>query len=170
MKPITKDQIKAWEKSYQETSNLEEDIQERIGYIIGVWMKAFGGKLTTWWFDGAEEGQVGTLIDHINEDSIYSIYTQCDTEPKSNDDHDMVIIDKDDNEYGWQSEIPLRWLFEDFEQEIIQGKILYDERLKQKKENSVIKKSLKKKLDEALATQAKAKLSKEELAALKRVL
>lgn len=99
-----------------------------------------------------------------------TIYVECSPEPKSNDKYEMVIITKDGGEWAWDSSIPLRWLFEDCEEEIINGKTLYDAKLKKKKEEAIVKKTLKKKLDETLAVQAKAKLSKEELAALKRTL
>lgn len=170
MKPLTKDQISEWQNAYNHAVILENVIIDRVGYVVSVWMKTFGGKLTNWYFGSAREGEVGNFVDHFGGDSVYSIYTECKPHPAPNDGSDMVIIDKFGGEWGWDSSIPLRWLFEDCEDEIIQGKILYEEKLKKKKEDAAVKKSLKKKLDESLANQAKAKLTKEELAALKKVL
>lgn len=75
MKTLTKDQFSQWEKSCQLTSRLEGTIQERIGYVVDVWMKAFGGQLTNWYFDDAQESQVGNLEDHMYSDSIH--YNLC---------------------------------------------------------------------------------------------
>jgi hypothetical protein len=170
MKPLTKNQITQWEESLAVTSALESVIEDRIGYVIKVWVEAFGGKLTNWYFYGAGENEVGDLKDHMWTDSVHSLHIECNPNIKCNDRHDMVILTKDGGEWAWDSSIPIRWLFEDCEEEIVKGKALYEEKLKKKTEDAAIKKSLKKKLDSALAEKAKAKLTPEELRALKKVL
>lgn len=170
IKPITKDLVDKWDDAVCTASQLEQEIINRVNYVISVWVSAFGGKLTNWWFSSADEGEMGHLADHMSKDSIYSIHIECKPQPKPNDEYSMVIIDKDGSEYGWESEIPLRWLFEDCEDEIVKGKALYDQKLIKKKEAAALRRTLKKKLDTALAEQAKAKLTPEELQALKKVL
>lgn len=168
--PITEDIVSEWEKHINLANKFEYTILDRITYVIRFWMETFGGKLDTWYFDGADEGEVGSLERHMGKDSVDSIYVICKPNPKDNDSNASVIIDKFGNEYQWESEIPIRWLFEDCEEEIRNGKILFDKHLVQKKADKAVKNSLKKKLDESLANQAKAKLTKEELKALKRIL
>lgn len=167
---LTQDQFSQWENSLAETSRLESMINDRIEYVLSIWFEAFGGKVINWYFNDASEGSLGDLSKNMYPSAIVSIYVDCNPEPKPNDNNSMVILNKFGHEYGWESEIPRRWLFEDCEEEIKQGKILFDQKLIQKKANAAVKKSLQKKLDAALAEQAKAKLSKEELKALKKVL
>jgi len=168
--PITQDTFSQWEKSSSLASKMEGVIQDRITYILEVFFGAFGGKLQNWYFDDAAEGRVGDLADNMCSEEIYSIYTDISPQPKPNDGYDFMIIDKFGDEWGWESSVPVRWLFEDFEEEIIKGKALYEVKLKEKQEAAAVQRSLKKKIDSALAEQAKAKLTKEELKALKKVL
>ena len=168
--PLTKDHFKAWQDAANLAGSLEESINDRIQHIISVWMETFGGKLTNWYFDSADEGQMGNLEDHLYSDAVHSIHVDCNPEPQTNDKYEMVIITKDGGEWAWDSSIPLRWLFEDCDEEIRNGKKLYDEKLKKKKESEAVKKASKKEANEKLVAQAKLKLSKEELAALKKAL
>jgi len=159
--------VSQWEAARHEYKKLEDQILDRIDYILNTWFSIYGAKLEYWYFDGAAEGEVGDLHRFMNTDSIWSFYVETKNYP----DNDMVFIDKDGDEYSWQSEIPTRWLYDDsFEEEIIKGKAEYErreeERLAKKKQKTANKKAQ----DEKLVEEAKKKLSKEELAALRRTL
>jgi len=166
--PIKQNTVKEWKRIRSEAGALEEDIEQRITYIIRFWFEAFGSKLDTWYFDEAGEGEVGDLSRHMNDDEIDSIYVEMKSH--SNQIGDEYIIDKFGHEYGWESSIPTRWLFENFEQEIIDGKKLYEEKEAARKLKQKEKSAQKKLKDKNLAEVAKSKLSKEELAALRREL
>jgi|ERR1019366_7768679 hypothetical protein len=76
MEPITKELVNKWAAAHQAAGGLEGIIEDRITYIIETWFNAFGGKLDTWYFDGANEGEVGDLSPHMDANSISCIYTQ----------------------------------------------------------------------------------------------
>lgn len=165
MKPITPNLITDWKNSVQVTRSLENDIIERIDYVIKTWFEVFGAKVKYWYFEGAGEDEVGDLFGYLKDDYIYGLFVETNTFPNN-----MFIIDKYGNDYGWESEIKLRWLFEeDFKEEIKQGKALYkkreQERLKLQNNPTKVKKTR----DSVLIKSAKKKLSPEEFAALKRL-
>lgn len=163
--PITRGLVAQWHLSKKETIKLEEEILDRIDYILNTWFNIYGAKLDYWYFDGAEEGEVGDMSRYFDDDSISGFYTEVENYP----DGDMAFIDKEGDEYSWQSEIPTRWLFEEgFAEEITKGKAEYERLEAERKANKKKKAAAKKEKDALLAAQAKAKLSKEELAALKR--
>lgn len=170
-KIITHGLVLEWQETQRKASQLEDQIQKRITYILQVWFKAFGSKLETWYFNDAGEGEVGDLYRHFGDDSIHGFYVECKPRPKGNDEYEsMVIFNKDGYEYGWESEIPTRWLYEDFESEIIEGKKKYDEQLRLKKEKAAAKRAKHTAETNKLADEALSKLSKTEIAALKKVL
>lgn len=164
--PITPQLVSEWEVARSKASELENQITERIDYILNVWFKTFGGSLKYWYFDGAGENEVGDLAKYMGDESIYGLFIECNPNSKN----EMVIINKDGSEWGWESEIPTRWLFEDFENEIINGKKLYEERAANRKAKKKELTLAKKQEDATLIEEAKKKLSKKELAALRRSL
>lgn len=165
--PITHNLVNEWQALKSKASALEDDIEQRIDYIIRFWFATFDAKLDTWYFVDANEGEVGNLSYHMNDEEISSIHVEMKS---GNFKDDEYIIDKFGNEWGWESSIPTRWLFENFEQEIIGGKKLFEEKEIARKAKQKEKSAQKKLKDKALADAAKSKLSKEELAALRREL
>ena len=166
--PIDKCAIKGWKDAQQTARELEQGIVDRLDYVLKVWFKAFGCELNNWYFEGSEECSMGSL--HLSGDSVYGIFID-DSLCNQKILDDMIIIDKDGNEYGWADEVPLRWLFDnDFEQEIVAGKKKYEDKELARKEGLKIKRAKQKAEDLNLADIAIAKLSKKELAALKKVL
>lgn len=154
-----------WTAANEQASRLEDIITSRITYIVHTLFNQFNMKLDTWYFSDAGEGQVGSLSDHCRGDEIDSI------EVELNRDFvylDINIIDRFGNEWMWENMIPRRWLFEDFEKEIADGKIKYLEKevARKAKQKELSKK--KKAEDALLIEKAKQKLSAKELAALKR--
>ncbi len=156
-----------WEASITQTGRLENIIIERITYIIHTLFEKFDMKLDTWYFDDAGESQVGNLADHYGKYEIDSIAIELNKNFKYKD---ISIIDRFGEEWSWGNSIPIRWLFEDFEKEIIDGKVKYIEKEAARKSRQKELSANKKKKDQLLIEQAKKKLSTEELAAIKRSL
>lgn len=167
MKAISRKLVLDWKEAAAKAGKLEEEIVNRIDHILRTWFQIYGAKLEYWYFDGAAEGEVGDLHRFMNEDNIYNFYTEAKNYPEN----DLIFIDRDGDEYAWQSEIPTRWLYDDnFEEEIRQGKIKYELQEEERKAKKKQSAALKKEINEKLVAQAKLKLSKEELAALKKAL
>lgn len=159
--PITKELFDEWDVLIKKAGQLEAKIEARITYILKTYFKIFGNKLDTWYFCGAEEGEVGDLKSHIWGDQIWSF--EVDSSGK---DWEMAFIDKDGNECYWENSIPTRWLFEDFETEIKEGKELFQKRQFEKelkRKASIEKRKMQK---QQLIDSAKSKLSQDELKAL----
>jgi hypothetical protein len=167
--PITNELFKEWKFAVNRTAELSEILEERITFILQRLTAIFGGELDTWYFDEAEENEVGNLSHHLDSNSIDELHLEYKRNITCGR-NGMVIIDKFGKEYGCGYEIPTRWLFEDFEQEIINGKKLYEEREADNKAKKKAASEKKKLEDQSLAAAAKKKLSKEELAALRRSL
>jgi len=166
-KPITRGLVKQWQLAKREVGKLEDEISERIDFILNTWFNIYGAKIDYWYFDDAAEGELGDMERYFGDDSIYGFYIELKNSPNG----DMTFIDKEGDEYSWQSEIPTRWLFEEgFAEEITKGKAEYERLEAERKANKKKKAAAKKEKDALLAAQAKSKLSKEELAALKRAL
>lgn len=161
-KIITKEFVNETLLLNNQLESKKEIIFNRIEYILKFIFKAFGGELDYWYFDGAEEGEVGDLFKNYNPNTIYVI-----AEGSYNY---SVIIDKFNNEWDFDGEIPTRWLFEDFEDEVLDGLKEYKKRQEEKKQKAQTKKAKEKANLEKLVLEAKKKLSKEELLALKKSL
>jgi hypothetical protein len=164
IKPITPELVKEAEDLASKAGRLEERIIERIHYIMVSIFKTFNKKEAYWYFYGAEEGDVGDLWKHYNKDDINVVVINAVGGDK------MIILLKDGSEWGFEDSIPTRWLFEDFEEELSEGKKKFKEKEESRKLAEQEKRRQKKDTDVAIAKVAKAKLSKKELAALKRTL
>lgn len=161
MKPIAKEDFSKWKKSYQITSKLEANIRKRIGYVLDVLMKTFGTKMIDWYFS---DDDYPDLFDNVSRRYINSIIVETESDP--NDGYQLTIIDKNGKEWNWNDSIPLRWLYEDCEKEIIDGKALYDAKLQNKLDQKLSQFTK----THVIADRAKAKLTPEELEALKKIL
>jgi len=165
-KSITKDELLDWEASRKRTGKLEDTITERISYVLNFLVSTFGGSIDTWYFSDAAEGEVGNLAANMNDETIYNLEVD-----EGKDSDNIIIIDKFDDEWHFEGCLPTRWLFEDtFEVEVLSGKQSYLEKevarkLKQKEQSAA-----KKKEDKDIVDKLKSKLTKRELAALKRSL
>jgi len=168
--PITQKLIDNWQLAATEAGKMEGQIINRIDYIVRTIFQTFNHKLDCWYFYGAGEGDVGDLLRHYDSDEINIITELARNKGGGYDSIEMVILDKEGNEWGFDSSIPTRWLFENFEQELIDGKRLFEDQQIERKKNQKELSAKKKLEDQALATAAKAKLSKKELAALRRSL
>ena len=166
--PISPFAVSNWKEVKKQADKVEGQIIERLDYIIHFLHKTFGVKLGTWYFYGASEGGMGELC---YEDDAINVVTELD---RSSDGEyhskDMAIIDKNGDEWIFDSDIPTRWLFEDFENEVIDGKAKYEVVKKAKQEKEKAKRLQKKEEAKKLAETAKKKLTKAELAAIRKSL
>lgn len=152
-----------WLELQKNSSALEDQIVDRINYIVRKICEVFNDKLDWWDFPGdGNRGEGGRMIDAINGDKV-SFVAEAENALSSHE-----VIFKDNSKWDLNSDFPKRWLFENFEEELIEGKerfkIFEKNRLQNKRELAASNK-IKNKM---LVAQAKAKLSKEELAALKK--
>jgi len=156
MKKLTEEYISDYEEAKSIVGNKEAIIIDRIDYIVKTIHKTFNKKLNYWYFDGAREGEVGPV--RLDEDYIYLIIDSSSAE--------LEIIDKDGDEIDLRESFFTRWLTEDFEQELIEGKELYKQAERDRDRKAKVRKEREKKGKKALIEFAKKKLSKEELNAL----
>lgn len=152
--PITVELINKTKKLNEEISDLNEIIIDRVDYIITFLFEIFSKKKGySWWFDGAGEHEVGNFWSNYYAGEIEFCTDISFSE--------MEIIDKNGDLWACGGSFPDRWLFEDFENEILEGKRLLEEKNAEKvleKQNESEK--------QKLIDSAKKKLSKEELKAL----
>lgn len=163
VKVITPELVAEAEDLASRAGSLEEKITDRLHYIMLNIFNTFSKKDAYWYFYGAGEGEVGDLWRFYHEDSISVVVDNCPGES-------MVILLKDGSEWGLDDGIPTRWLYEDFEEELKQGKKKYEEKEAQRKLDAANKRKQSKEEAAKLAKIAKSKLSKKELAALKATL
>lgn len=162
--------IKIEKEFYDQTVNLrsqlakqEKLIIDRINYIVNCLDKSFPNKSyvkkANWFFVNAEEGELGDFWNNHGLEFIDIIFL--------NFPNKMIIIDKKGIEYDFAiGSLPTRWLFEDFEEELIEGTKKYKELEKKKEEYEKQKKIIEKKENFDLLKSAKEKLTKEEFSAL----
>ena len=117
--PITEGLIVDWEKACKNAGHLEEQITDRLDYIIKTIFQVFDERLDTWYFDGAREGCMGDLT--YDKPEIFMIWDHGTLKD------DMIILDRDGKEVMFDQSVPTRWLFEEFEAELIAGKRKYEE-------------------------------------------
>ena len=160
--PVTKGFLLDAEELATKAGKMEEQIVNRLEYIMQLSFQLFGQKKAYWYFHNAEEGEVGDFWRSYDKDQITMVVCDCN--------NSMLIIDKTGSDWGIADSVPTRWLFEDFEQELINGKKKYEDSLLNKKAKKEELDLQKKKEDALLIEQAKKKLSPKELAAIKRSL
>lgn len=142
--------------------NAVERIALRVQYIIQFCVKAVGGKFEWWDWQNSDPGSRadGDFMESYSEDSITIVGEWTHRE-------EMVIITKDGGEWGLDyGEIPIRWLYEDFEEEYTNGLKLYKEKKKQDAAKKKEKRQEKERERMALVAAAATKLTKEEKKAL----
>jgi hypothetical protein len=147
----------------------EDKIVNRITYILHKFFAIWDLKLDTWYFDDAEEGEVGNLWRNMDSQTIGRLVVDL-TKESQRKWADPIFVDKYGVEYEWCNEIPTRWLFEDFEKEVIEGKKKFEEQEAVRKAKQKARSQKQKEEDAKLLEVVKQKLSPKELAALRRSL
>lgn len=149
-------------KRYKELEEISKTVEERTHYIMMTIFDLFGFKGDYYWyFSGAHDEETGVPWYGLKYNKTRletNIYGEA---------RPAVIILKDGSEWGLEDGIPIRWLYEDFEQELINGKKEYEQRLILKKEQEALKKEQEKQNAQNLKTSIQNKLTKEELEYLK---
>ena len=159
---LTPDFVEKTQQLATEAGRLQDCIIKRIDYIMQSAFHLFEQKSAYWYFYGAGESEIGDLWSHYTEEEISVIAGNCSDQ--------MVIILNDGSEWGLEDSIPTRWLYQDFIIEMTEGKEKYQQKLAADKTAAEIAKKQKAEDTKKLAETAIAKLSKAELAALKKVL
>lgn len=155
LSPIT---LSNWLELQKNSSSLEGKIINRIGYIVRKIHEFFEDELSWWDFPGdGKRGEGGLLINALNNITDEILF-QSEINGRSYKTY--VVILSDNSKWDLSGGFPRRWLFENFEEELIEGKEKFEiaEKIRLQEKNKM------------LAAQARAKLSKEELAALKKEL
>lgn len=110
-------------------------IENRVDYIFNQIENIFCVNLNGWYISRDNEKEAG------DSSKILKFFFL------NYNDNDINIIDKFNNDCNLKYGFPRRWLFEDFEDELRDGKILFDKKQKiQNKYNRQIIKSIKNKL------------------------
>lgn len=143
-----------------------DQIVNRIDYILKKIYSTFGGTCDNWYFDGAEENYLGNVAAAIHYDEVTGFCIESEVKPK----RPMYILGSNGKEIDLTWGFPVRWMTEDFESELEEGKEnLVKFKAKRTKE-SKDKKDARKKKDFDLTNKIISKLNKEEIQALRRVL
>ena len=158
--PITKENFVKRQELIKQLGKFDNEIEARINYIAEKISSVFNIKLDTWYFPGAEEFEIGSLDKNMTKDIIDIMF-----EPTL---LDCVIITKDKKELFFEDGfIPTRWLFEDFEDELKDGKKIYEKKLKEFKKAEKEDKEKKKEEEKKILKNIVAKLTSEEKKLLK---
>lgn len=123
MKPLKQETITSLQKYLDLAKEEDDKIEERIDYIIRRVYEEFDAEIHTWHPDGYVEGSA--MLHMLDDPFIENI------EVLSELPEEAGIIDNDGDEWNFNESfsLPLRWLFEDFEQELVEGKRRYVQKL-----------------------------------------
>ncbi len=161
MKPLTKSQ----ENKILSLFSLQGEVQglviDRVDYIIGKIAEVFKSEVEWWSYpNSTKENSMGNLNDAYNDDCFQF-------EGSFNKDiKDWVIILDEGEECDLNCSFPIRWLYENFEEELINGKKELEQKLAKQKKDKVKKTLLKHSAKKKLLESAKSKLTEEERKAL----
>ncbi len=155
--PLTQNSIDTWRDLSSQVASWKNKITDRIEYILNRCFEEFDATLETWYFEGADEGEVGDLKAHMWDKAIWSIVF----EGVRGGPHEMLIL-LDGHEWDLYTTLPVKWLCEDFEDELVAGKEAYEKKEAQKKVAAKAKRAAKKSEKEAAIKSAKKKLTAKE--------
>ncbi len=158
--PIAQEAFNTLQMLKQTTNSFKQNIENRLDYILTTVFNSCGDKLRNWYIDGAAEGELGD-IDSIISNNCINTYNLCyDSVKNVKADNFLIILDNE----KWQllERIPQYWLFENFEQDLRDGLVLYRDQLKNKKEATAKQRATNKRQKEKLIELARTKLTVEE--------
>lgn len=164
--PFKKEFFEKRTETVKKLGRYDELLQNRITYIVQQICKIFNLKFRTWYFPDAAEGELGSFEKASYHDSVR---LTIDYSPNIKGNQDMIILMKDGGEWELY-EIPKRWLSEDFEEELEQGRVNYLKKLEDEKVAAKEQLSKEKAEEKALLAQIKKKLTPSELRLLKKVM
>ncbi len=165
---ITKEDIEKLEVIQRELEVIQRKeeqitskIESRVDFIVKKIISLFGKRLD--WYGYANGGDDGGFFDvqRYKETVDLNIYVVGGT--------DLVVI-IEEGEWGLEQGFPTRWLFEDFEEEVKEGIAKYKIQKEAQKQKEKELRIQRKEKDLLLAKEARNKLTKEEIKALKATL
>jgi hypothetical protein len=155
----------------KQISIIDNKIYSRISYIADIMGSVFELTHTSWEF--GYEGNDTSIWDTDNY-TEERINVKIEGYVKANRlggyPDGLPIIDKNGKRWELSDGIPTRWLYEDFEEELAQGKVMIEQQEQQRRDEVTSKKKNDEQARQKLIDQAKAKLSKEEFAAINKIL
>ncbi len=160
MAKLTNDDVNDWKEATRKAGVLEETITQRIDYILRTIYKTFGKKFDYWYIPGEDASLRHYELEPENDFTGYCIEPYCSSLPIYSKvvDCEINLIDEG---------FPSRWLYEDFEEELTQGREYYKQ-WKTEKENKRKEKLVKSAEKKAATLKAiRQKLSPEELKLIK---
>lgn len=124
-KPIHSSVIERYHKAIEEVAVTEDMIFERLDYILRIVNTVCNNnpkdKDYTWWIDGAEENDVGDFSEILVEAESYIDVESICFYPQIERDLSRYTAIIGGNEYYLSEQIPIRWMFESFEDELADG-------------------------------------------------
>lgn len=140
---------------------MQGKLSDRMNYIVKTIFRTCGGKLEWWDWKNDDPNYRSEIVQpDINE--FYGFIKYYSVGSLKND----MIIAKDGQEMIIRDEVPIRWLWEDFEEELTNGLAEKKRREELRKEHGEQKALEKKEKNKELRKQAMSKLSPEEMSAL----
>ena len=127
-----------------------------------------GFKVGTWYFNDAQEGEVGSFTESMLDGFIEGLVIE--TSPPYQSIKKMMILTEGGLVLDLKYSFPSNWLFEDFEQKLIDGIKKYQDSLVEENRLAKEKRDTEFAKTKKLVQEAKSKLSPEELKALKKLL
>lgn len=150
--------LKNWKILKEQLKPIEESIEYRCNYVVKEIVKIFHKKFDWWDFDNSCEDERGHFDpDYIQYEVVGTSIAGC---------INMIAILKEEGEWDLAQGFPLRFLFEDFQQEVIDGRELYKKKEEEENKKAQELKKLKAFENEKIKEAARAKLTKEERKAL----
>ncbi len=123
---LTKEHITTLQEQYKEYLLRQEFFVERFKYIVTHMFDHFGMRLDTFEYEAADD---------IENEGMFPINSICEGSDTYSDNFeywslgefkpDFVIIDKNGEDIELAYSFPSRWFFEDFEEELKDGKELF---------------------------------------------
>jgi len=159
---FTKEFLYDTAKKTEELEKNAKEIFKRCTYIISYIFSVFNVKNHYFWFNDNDSYYEFDMVLSLYKNKYNTIFYSTGSKSLGKSPSDCMIIDCNEDEADvWQS-FPKRWLFEDFEQELTNGKNKFEEKIKAQEILFKTKESKKK----DLISSAKKKLTKEERKAL----
>lgn len=110
--------------SYEQLARMSNNIEHRLDYVVRYILSAFGHQIDAWWFMNANEGEIGSIWEHVSSRNGAYIITDIQLELRNYFGvKPFSFKDKHGHTYGVKGSgsltIPFRYLFEDFENELV---------------------------------------------------
>jgi hypothetical protein len=156
VKALDKAVMTELKEAQKQVEKVNAKINKRIHYILDTIFKTYGKKLKAWWFMDAPFDTHGTLRECAG--FVEGLCTMPDM------DWDWAMILGEDTIHLMDEGFPSKWLYQDFEQELKEGKAAYE--AKEQAEEAERKALDKKAKQEAKAFEKFKSLSEKEQKAL----